>query len=151
MKNKMNMVIGSIILLSVVGCSDMNRQDVGVLTGGAIGGLVGSRFGHGSGQVLATGLGVVAGAVIGGKIGQYMDQQDHQQVVNTLEHNRTQAASTWRNPDSGNQYTVTPTRTYQSSGTYCREYTTKAIINGKESTMYGKACRQPDGSWKAMS
>jgi hypothetical protein len=28
----------------------------------------------------------------------------------------------WTNPDSGHSGTVTPVRTYQSSGTYCREY-----------------------------
>jgi surface antigen len=43
---------------------------------------------------------------------------------------------------------VTPVRTYQSGGTYCREFQSNVVIGGKDEKAYGTACRQPDGSWK---
>jgi surface antigen len=47
---------------------------------------------------------------------------------------------------------MTPKKTYKDkAGKYCREYVTKATIAGKEEQAYGKACRQPDGSWKIVS
>lgn len=33
---------------------------------------------------------------------------------------------------------------------YCREYTQPLIIEGEEVAGYGRACRQPDGSWKIV-
>ena len=53
--------------------------------------------------------------------------------------------------DSGHSGSVTPIRTYQSAGTYCREYQQTVIIGGKQEQSYGTACRQPDGSWKVVS
>ena len=57
----------------------------------------------------------------------------------------------WSNPDNGNRYTVKPTRTYYHDQQPCREYITKAIIGGKTERIYGKACRQADGSWRVMN
>ena len=55
----------------------------------------------------------------------------------------------WRNPDNGGDYRVTPTQTYQSAGgQYCREYTTTVVIGGRTERAQGRACRQPDGSWR---
>ena len=34
---------------------------------------------------------------------------------------------------------------------YCREYQSTAKVDGKPAPSYGKACRQPDGSWKIVS
>lgn len=34
------------------------------------------------------------------------------------------------------------------TGPQCREYQSTAIIGGKEEKVYGRACRQPDGTWK---
>lgn len=143
MKKFMMIATCSLLSLSVVGCDTMTKQDVGVVTGGTVGALVGSRFGGGSGRALAIAAGAVAGALIGGQIGQSMDRQDRQYVYQALDTNRS---TSWVNPNTGNQYTVTPTST---SG-YCREYRTTAVINGKTQNIYGKACRQPDGSWKAV-
>jgi surface antigen len=45
---------------------------------------------------------------------------------------------------------VTPVRTYQAGGTYCREFQSNVTIDGKPDKAYGTACRQPDGSWKVQ-
>ncbi len=66
-----------------------------------------------------------------------------------LERNRSGQSSGWSNPDSGHRGTVTPTRTYQTAaGRPCREYQQTVTIDGKTERAYGRACRQPDGSWK---
>jgi surface antigen len=78
-----------------------------------------------------------------------MDDQDRMKVAHSLESVRTGVPSQWRNPDTGNQYSVVPTRTYESEGLPCREYTVDGAIGGKKEKVYGTACRQPDGSWQA--
>jgi surface antigen len=136
---------------SLFGCSDMSKQDVGVLAGGAAGGLLGSQFGGGGGQVAATLAGAVAGAFIGGAIGNSMDKVDRMEVQKSLETQKTGQTTRWKNPDNGNSYAMTPTKTYQKQGRVCREYVTRAWIAGKEQQMHGRACRQPDGSWRVVS
>lgn len=141
--------LGCLFSLSLVGCDTMTKQDVGTVTGGAVGAIVGSQIGGGTGRSIAIATGAIAGALIGGNIGRTMDRQDRLYMYQALESSPTNRPTTWVNPDTGNKYTVVPTNTYQHQGTYCREYTTKAMINGREQTVYGKACRQPDGSWRA--
>lgn len=92
--------------------------------------------------------GTIAGAAIGGAIGRSMDETDRLKTAATLETVRTGVSSTWRNPDTGVAYAVTPTKTYESASGPCREYTIDALIGGKKEKIYGTACRQPDGSWK---
>lgn len=141
-----------ILVMSMLGCANLSNQDMGTVGGGVIGGLIGSRFGGGEGQILATGAGVLLGAIIGGRIGQYMDKVDRQQVSQSLENTPTGKSRQWRNPDSGAEYTVRPTRTYYTdNGTRaCREFTTTAIIGGQTEKVYGTACRTDDGSWKIV-
>jgi len=33
----------------------------------------------------------------------------------------------------------------------CREYSTTALIDGRQQRLTGTACRQPDGTWRMMS
>jgi surface antigen len=113
-----------------------------------VGGVVGSTIGGGSGRTVAIIAGTVAGAVIGGKIGQKMDEADKLKAAQALETTPTGKQSSWRNPDTGAQYTMTPTRTYEAGGTPCREFSVNATVDGKAEQVHGTACRQADGSWK---
>jgi surface antigen len=142
-----------IVLLStsLIACTQNPNRDVGIATGAVVGGVLGNQIGKGSGRNWATGLGMIAGAIIGGNIGARMDRQDQlnsQRALETYEDNR---ASSWTNPNSGNSYTVTPTNTYETANGPCREYTTEAVVGGKPETIYGRACRQSDGSWQASN
>lgn len=129
-----------------------DRTIAGGLIGAALGALTGSNFGKGSGRTAAIVGGAVIGAVVGGNIGQNMDRTDVVYTSNTLETTRTGTAVAWTNPDSGNRYTVTPTRTYRKpGGQYCREFTTWGWIGGYEQKLHGAACRQSDGSWQNVS
>lgn len=146
---KKSIVVSLSLATLLSGCT-VNHETVGTLSGGAIGGLLGSQFGGGSGKVLAAGAGALVGAYLGGNIGRTMDKVDRMEVQRTLETAQTGKTVTWTNPDSGNKYQVKPTRTYYTNQQPCREYITKAIIGGKPEQIYGKACRQADGSWRVV-
>jgi surface antigen len=69
-----------------------------------------------------------------------------------LENNRTNQASTWVNPDTGDSGTVVPVRTFENTrGQPCREFQRTIIIGGREAQGYGTACRQPDGTWRTVA
>jgi surface antigen len=103
---------------------------------------------RGGGRTAATVIGTLIGASIGGNVGRSMDQTDRLRTAQALETVSTGRSSSWRNPDTGAQYTVTPTRTRQTAEGPCREYTVDATVAGRPERVYGQACRQQDGSWR---
>jgi len=151
MNGHVKSVIAVCMALSLFGCSTApSKQDQGMIIGAIAGGILGHQVGGGSGQVLATMIGTVAGAAIGGSIGRTMDDYDRMNASAALENVRTGVPSTWVNPDTGYEYVMTPTNTYDSGTGPCREYTLDATIGGKTEQIYGTACRQADGSWKVV-
>lgn len=129
-----------------------NRELIGQVLGGAVGAAAGSQIGSGSGQTAAIIGGTILGVLIGGEIGRSMDAADQKCVGQTLEHAEQGQTVAWRNPDDGVRYRVTPTDTFQrDDGRYCREYTSTAIVGGRERTTTGIACRQSDGTWELRS
>ncbi len=147
---KKYLVIPLSFAIFLLGCTEVNNEGVGTVAGGVVGGLLGSQFGGGAGKVAAAAGGAFVGAVLGGRIGKYMDRQDNLEMQRALETAPTGKVVSWNNPDSHRHYHVTPTRTYYIKQQPCREYTTRAEINGKSEQIYGKACRQADGSWKVV-
>lgn len=140
------------LVLGVLLTACATQENTGRVIGGVLGGVAGSQVGDGRGRTAATVIGTIAGAAIGGAVGKSMDDTDRLKAGHALENNRTNQSSSWHNPDSGANYTVTPTRTWQSdAGRYCREYQTDVTVGGKTEHAYGTACRQPDGSWKVMN
>ncbi len=125
-----------------------SKQTQGAVAGGVIGGLLGSTVGDGRGTVWAAAAGTLIGALAGAHIGRQLDDRDRYYAGQTLETVPTGATKEWVNPDSGAAYSVTPTHTYESQGTPCREFTMDAEVGGQEEQVYGTACRQADGSWK---
>jgi surface antigen len=146
MKNILVLVSISVLVFGLSGCGNMNKQDTGVIAGGAIGGLLGSQFGGGNGRVLAAVGGAIIGAALGGVVGHSMDKQDQQDTQRALESTPTGRTTSWSNPDTGNAYRVTPTRTYRQHGQNCRNYTMLATIDGKARKIHGRACRK-NGHW----
>ena len=114
-------------LLSLGACSQYGpKQTGGTLLGAGLGGLLGSQFGSGTGQLVATGLGVAAGGLLGNQIGQSLDRADQAYIYQASERATVAPVGetiTWSNPQSGNYGSVTPTRegVHQSTGAYCRE------------------------------
>jgi len=141
--------------VAIPGCASNPYQgpneQSGMIIGVVLGGLLGNQVhGHGAGRTVAVIAGTLAGAVIGGSIGRSMDATDRIRPGATLESVRTGVTSSWRNPDTGNTYTVTPTKTFDTGTGPCREYTIDATIGGRPEQVYGTACRQADGSWKVQ-
>lgn len=126
------------------------KQDTGAVIGGVAGGILGSQVGGGRGRDIAIVAGTLLGAALGGSIGQSMDKSDELQAQSALERSRDNQSVAWTNPNTNVEYEVVPTRTYRNAGTDCREFATTAVINGERNTVYGTACRQPDGSWKTV-
>lgn len=152
MRKQTALSIPLIAALVLPGCAaEGPREQAGTVIGGVLGGVLGAQVGGGHGQTVAIIAGALAGAAIGGAVGQSMDDNDRRKVAETLEGVRTGVPATWHNPDSGVDYSVTPTRTYETASGPCREFTTEALIGGKRETVYGTACRQADGSWKVMN
>lgn len=154
MKNISKLLLIIFIGFSLQSCESINKQGGGTLIGGVTGGLLGSQFGKGEGQLLATGIGALAGALVGGQIGKTMDEYDKQMLEKSshqaLEFSPSGNRVEWRNPDSGNNGSITPTKSFKEDGRYCREYIQEVTIGGEKQKAYGKACRQPDGNWKII-
>jgi surface antigen len=139
---------------ALAGCAappEHPKEQAGTVIGAVVGGMLGNQVGQGGGRAAATILGAMAGGVIGQSIGRSMDDTDRLRTAQVLETNPTGRASHWRNPDTGHEYTVVPTRTYAAAQGPCREYTMDTVIGGRPERVYGTACRQADGSWRAQN
>src|SRR5690242_1453435 len=124
-KNMITAFVAVLVSLNLAGCENMTKQDVGTLSGGVIGGLVGSQFGHGTGQLLAVGAGALAGAYIGGANGKNMYDTDKLKMMHAMEHNSVGKPAYWQNEKSGTRYTIVPTKNVSyDRNPYCREYRT---------------------------
>lgn len=145
--------VTSLCLALLGACANYQSQQeqAGMVVGGVLGGALGSQMGRGDGRTLAIILGTLAGTAVGGSIGHSMADVDRLKTAQTLENVRTGVPSSWRNPDSGNEYVVRPTRTYDTAAGPCREYTIDAVVGGKRDKVYGTACRQQDGSWQVRN
>ena len=130
------------------------KQTVGGLGGAALGGLLGSQFGDGTGQLAFTALGALGGALIGSELGRALDDNDRRQANSAARQAQSAPIGqtiAWSNPDSGNSGSVTPLRDGTgANGSYCREFQQTVNIGGRTESAYGVACRQPDGSWEIV-
>ena len=149
-------MIVAVAALAVAACSGGEKEKAGTVIGAGLGALAGAHVGTGPGKLFAVAVGTMAGAALGSEVGKSLDRADRlamrRSTQTALEKNRTGAASEWLNPDSGNAGTVTPTRTYRTeAGRYCREYRQTIAVGGRTEEGYGRACRQPDGSWRIVA
>ena len=143
-----------LVILCII-ISSCNKQGVGTLMGGVTGGLAGATLGEGESKLITAGLGAVAGGLVGGAIGSYLDKKDKEMVqqvsYTALEHTPSGQAVSWDNPDSGHSgYVIAKPAFRANDGRYCREYVQTAIIGNKTQEVYGRACRQPDGTWEIV-
>jgi len=134
---------------------EMSKQTIGTVLGGIGGAVLGAQFGSGTGQLVGVAAGALAGAYLGNQIGSSLDKAD-KTAMEQASHQATTApigqSVSWRNPDSGNHGTVTPTREGTAqNGDYCREFQQEVTVGGKSEKAFGTACRQPDGSWKVVN
>lgn len=140
----------ALVVALCAGCaSDQSQKEqAGMVIGGVLGGLLGAQTGGGDGRTTAIILGTMAGAAVGGSVGRSMADTDRLKTAHALENVRTGVPSSWRNPDSGNEYVVVPTRTFDAGAGPCRDYTIDAVVGSRTEKVFGTACRQSDGSWQ---
>jgi len=138
-------LIVSTLVFNLTACE--TKQEQGVLGGAALGGLVGAQFGSGN-RTAGILAGAIIGGLIGGAIGKNMDDIDRMNMNHAVANNET---ATWRNPNTGYQYTVVPGNDVAYKGNQnCREFATTANVGGKQEQIFGTACRQSDGSWRVV-
>jgi surface antigen len=134
---------------------ELNKENVGTVLGGIGGAVLGAQFGKGTGRLVGVAAGALAGAYLGNQIGSSLDKADKAEMEKASQKATTAPVGqtiSWRNPDSGNSGTVTPTREgTAANGDYCREFQQTVTVGGKTEQAYGTACRQPDGSWKIVN
>ena len=118
--------------------------------------MIGSQLGDSAGaHVTGAVVGAGIGALIGNRIGAAMDDEDKR---------RAYAAQIDALNDAGAgragilaQPRFRPLRHHRSrallraKGLRCRSYTHTIYIDGRPETVRGTACRNPDGSWTALS
>ncbi|HEC00932.1 MAG: hypothetical protein L3J50_06440 [Emcibacter sp.] len=146
-------------VLTISACEPGSKEGFGTLLGAIGGAAIGSALGDngdGTTQFFAVAAGTIAGAAIGSSIGRSLDEADriamerNRQIA--LETYPSGQTATWYNPDTGNSGSYQPQPAYQDkTGAYCREYQQTITVGGKTEDAYGKACRQPDGTWKIVS
>ena len=149
------MVVAISLLSSGCAANNWNENQkaiIGGAGGAAAGGLIASALDASTAGVLG---GAILGGLIGGAIGNRMDAADRREAnratYHALESAPTGNTQTWKNPDSNNSGSITPTSTYQAqNGQYCREYEQTITVSGETRQAYGTACRQSDGTWKVQ-
>lgn len=125
------------------------REGLGVAAGAVAGGVLGNQIGDGSGQVVATVAGALIGGLVGGAVGQNLDETARQRAARA-EYQAYASGQTvnWR-AESGNAYgQIAPGPVYAFQGGNCRNYTHTIFIDGAAQTARGRACQQPDGTWR---
>lgn len=146
-------VVAAVMLAS--GCADqrergIDESDAGQILGGVAGAAAGSQVGGGSGRTVAMIAGALVGSMVGERIGARMEDDDLQQAGLALENNRTGETAAWENPDTGNEFEITPTETYDRDGRPCREFDFRVETERGSDVQERTACRDSDGTWEVI-
>ena len=145
MKNFTLTTLVLLVLLSA--CANLDKAQTGALGGAAGGALIGQMIGH---NTEATLIGAAVGTMLGYIVGNEMDKYDKEQLNHVYDRGVSHQQSSWVNPDTGNQYGVTPQPAFQDKGTnqICRKAEITAIIDGEQHKTYSTACRDSNGQWQ---
>ena len=145
-------IFSLVALLTLTSCAGMEVQrgkkgQVGGVGGAAAGAIIGQAIGH---NTEATLLGAAIGGLLGYIVGNEMDKYDLQELNHVYERGVSNRPSSWVNPDTGNQYSVTPQPAYTDPASHrvCRKAKIDAVIDGQRKNTYSTACRDAYGHWQ---
>jgi len=142
-------ILAILFLFILTSCANMNKGQTGAVGGAAGGALIGQMIGH---NTEATLIGAAVGTMLGYIVGNEMDKYDRQQLNHTYERGVSNQTTSWVNPDTGNQYSVTPHPAYNTSGNHvCRKAEIDAIIDGRPEKTFTTACRDANGHWQLQN
>lgn len=136
------MILALFTALSVAaGCANRAQEGAGIgtLAGATIGALTFKD------KALGAAVGAGVGMMMGYIVGNEWDKADEQKVQQTLEHTPSDQSTTWTNPDTGNEYSATPTPPYLQDNRVYRDVAIKDQKTGK--TVVAKAWRDDKGVW----
>ncbi len=142
--------------LTLGACSQTNQnQGIGTVAGGAIGAILGSQIGSGSGRDFAIAGGAILGALAGSEIGRQLDERDRLLMAQAQQQATTAplgSAIAWNNDRSGHRGTVTAVDDGRTTdGRYCRRFEQDIYVDGRQQTETGIACQRADGTWETMN
>ncbi len=137
------------LVISLSSCGDQfTKGQKGAGFGAAGGALIGQAIGR---NKEATLIGMAVGTMLGYIVGNEMDKFDRKELNQAYEFGTSGQTSTWKNPDSGNNYQVTPQPAYTTAAQPnrpCRQAEILATIDGKTQKTYTTACRNSAGQWE---
>ncbi len=141
----------TVIIITAMLLSSCNKAElgstIGGLSGAAIGGQLGDRKHRGRNAI----LGAFAGTLIGYIVGNEMDKYDKQRLNQTFETSQSYKKVKWVNPDTHNNYEVTPEPAYSGrNGNPCRDAYIEAVIDGEYKQVKTTACRNNNGTWEII-
>lgn len=142
------LVLG-LVALPLLGACESYFASKPEITGGVLCNVLGRQVIDDAGPAAAKSDGVRLATFLGRRIGREVYLIDELKTAEALESSCDGHVTTWRNTNTGQRYSVTPTQTYRLQSGRCRDFTTATEDEGRERVIHGKACRQPDGTWKA--
>ena len=140
--------------LSLAGCTANDgsigpRQGIGIGAGAVVGAAAGSRIGSGEGRTAATIAGALLGGLVGNFVGRTLDDEARQLAAEAeYEAYASGQQRNWRSPTTNAYGQIAPGPIYTYEGSVCRNYTHTIFIDGTPQTAQGRACLQPDGTWR---
>ncbi len=151
MKNSI-LILLPLLVIGLSSCGDQFSQGQnGAVMGAAGGAIIGQAIGR---NTEATLIGAAVGTMLGYIMGNEMDKYDRQELNQAYEFGKSGQTTTWTNPDSGNNYKITPQATYTTAaapGRPCRNAEIIATIDGKTEKTYTTACRNAAGQWELQN
>lgn len=149
---KMMLFLLPIIAIALTSCgTNYTKGQQGAAAGAAGGALLGQAIG---GDTEATLIGAAVGTMLGYIVGNEMDKYDRQQLNHAYESGPSGQSTSWKNPDNGNAYQVTPQPAYthpSQAARPCRQAEILATIDGKTEKTYSTACRNNEGQWELQN
>jgi surface antigen len=136
----------------ITGCAGgaMSSRETTAVIGSIIGSEIGKEFGGGHGKRVTRLIGAAIGGYIGANLGRPLDGNDQRNIHQAMSTAPDNSKVRWQNNQSGAQYAITPTNSYQSSvnqtPAQCRNYTMTVDMGGSPQFVQGKAC-MVNGKW----
>ena len=122
-----------------------NREALGTVLSGALGGVAGNQISSGDPPAIA--IGTVLGALLGNAAGQSLDQTDRACTQQVLQYARNGSPVQWVN--GGMSYVVTPDALFHQGDRQCRNFVIVVRGGGRKWQEQRRACRGQGDSWYA--
>jgi len=148
------LIAAALILGLTLGCGRGYRSRVNSMSDTPPRDVAANQTAGNQNRTIATAVGMVVGGVASSGMGRSLSEADRRAAMaaeyRALEYGTAGVAAPWSNPQSGHHGTVVADKPYVSGNQYCRVYAHSIFIGAQPQTMKGKACREPDGTWRSV-